>query len=68
MSDTSIVVREIIKSGGRIDQIYRPPYGQHEIEIYCWLPYDAFDKIFQLPYVNGTKLPTVMIENIGGVH
>lgn len=60
MADTSIVVEEIIKSGGFIDQIFHPPYGKHEIEIACRLPYDAFDKIFRLPIVVGTAFPSVI--------
>jgi hypothetical protein len=60
MADTLIIVQGINKSGGHIDAIYRPPFGQHEIEIYCWLPYDAFDKIFQLPNVTGTTFPPVI--------
>ncbi|MFI5253508.1 MAG: hypothetical protein ACHQQQ_13870 [Bacteroidota bacterium] len=61
MSDTLIVTQAIIKEGGRINYIFRPPYGHWDVEIDCWLPYNSFDKIVQLPNVTGTNILSVLM-------
>ena len=50
-ADTSIIVRQILREGGKIKIISRPKFD-YPIEINCWVPYEKVKEIAKLDKVS----------------
>jgi hypothetical protein len=62
LSDTLAVIQEILRNGGVVKEI-TPPIGHFQIDIYCWIPYDRFDKVSALPQVSSFIEPPMVVHS-----